>query len=182
MVVVSIHLGSWCAPSELWHMLRAIQFDARKKKKDLLSQYEFRKAIALAWIDPKHYWPEKWNTSEALSVDSSNSRKRKSSSVTDEQRQTKSSFAEKMEIYNKSKVVTDASLHPPSGSLCCRLVLNAGHWPNHKIGHKRAKCALHHWAAQLEQRRHVYRCNVYKVHLCIECFQTFHTVPNIAVK
>ena len=152
-----------------------------KKNKDLFSHYYFRRAIALAWIDPKNYWSEKVGAEE-ISISSNNTRKRKSIPSSAEQRQTRKSFAEQLEIHNKSNVVTDASLHPLNGFLSCRLVINMGHWPHHKVGHKRAKCALHHWAAQLEQRRHVFRCNTCKVHLCIECFEPFHTVTDLTIK
>ena len=57
MVVSYLDIETWSFVSKLLCILY---------QKNILSQYEFRKVIALAWLDPKNYW--KSNEKKRLSV------------------------------------------------------------------------------------------------------------------
>ena len=56
MVVVILLLGHWCSSCE---HLCCIQDIYASKRKGPMSHYQFRKAIALAWIDLAMYWPNR---------------------------------------------------------------------------------------------------------------------------
>ena len=56
MVVVGVLLGYWSSAGEL---LRQLQDVHGTKKQKTISHYQFRKAIALALLDPDTYWPNR---------------------------------------------------------------------------------------------------------------------------
>jgi hypothetical protein len=41
------------------------------------------------------------------------------------------------------------------------------------------KCCLHRWAAKTDHKQGVMLCSVCKVHLCLHCFEKFHTIYNL---
>jgi Transposase IS4 len=154
-----------------------------KKKSELLSHYEFRKAIALAWLDPDQY--------DTMTVDVSSISpamgKRKHNEVDDsETRVTRGSGGSaKITSFKKikrSNKVTDASLDPNDGLYCNRLKVFPRHWPVEPYLSKRPKCAFHRWAADLEEKTHVVMCSECKVHLCIGCFKMFHEETDLKSK
>ena len=57
--------------------------------------------------------------------------------------------------------------------LQCRFDTTLSHSQSQKKG-KRPKCALHAWAGT-KKRREIKYCEMCNVHLCIDCFPTFHT-------
>jgi Transposase IS4 len=144
---------------------------AGKKKKDLLSHYEFRKAIALAWLDPDTYWANRYNDT----VLENKGTKRK---LDDMSTSTKATTRSSSKNLKRPTAVTDKSLDPYVGLHACRLSRDPPHWPKPQQT-KRTKCALHHWAADLEERPHVVMCSRCRVNLCVHCFETFHSVENI---
>jgi hypothetical protein len=148
-----------------------------KKKKDLLSHYEFRCEIAKAWLDPETNWKNRDKKKPA-------SRKRSIDSVASAEsgRQTRGSTNcaedDAGRRVTKAQRVSDISLEPRTGKLKGRLDITLGHWPTPKINLK-AKCALHNWAAGIEEAGQIVCCSSCGVHLCTYCFQYFHTVENI---
>ena len=56
MVVVGVLLGYWSSAGELLHQLQGVH---GTKKQQAISHYKFRKAIALASLDPDMYWPNR---------------------------------------------------------------------------------------------------------------------------
>ena len=54
VVVVGVLLGYWSSAGELLHQLQDVH---GTKKQKTISHYQFRKAIALALLDPDRYWP-----------------------------------------------------------------------------------------------------------------------------
>ena len=54
MVVVGVLLGYWSSAGELLCQLQDVH---GPKKQKTISHYKFRKAIALALLDPDMYWP-----------------------------------------------------------------------------------------------------------------------------
>jgi hypothetical protein len=144
-----------------------------KNRKDLLSHYEFRKQIILAWLEPETYWMDRDNASK------SSKRKRAVESISSKDtRQTRSSN-DKSAGSQRATPFTDLTLNPATGALSCRLDHSGdGHWPTPKLL-PRAKCALHYWSTCVEERRHVVLCTNCKVHLCTYCFRMFHTVEDL---
>ena len=79
------------------------------------SHYDFIRDICLAWIDPEKYWPEPTSKS-APSVQDSKS--------------TKSRACKKLKFKRKkNSSLTDKTLDPYIGSLCCRLNTKLNHLP-----------------------------------------------------
>jgi hypothetical protein len=141
-----------------------------KKKKDLLSHYEFRKQIALAWLDPETYWPERELNSKGKK------RNRSSESIgSDDTRHTRSG-----NIRSKSKKrfqVSNTSLALHTGMLGCRLDTELLHWPVASEA-KRAKCALHYWAADLEEKKILF-CVKDAIFICVYFASKHFTPPKI---
>jgi B-box zinc finger len=73
--------------------------------------------------------------------------------------------------------VNDDTLDPVYGNLQCRLQANPMHWPREPRG--RPKCALHRWAANIDQKPHVMFCSACEIHLCRLCFEKFHTIHDL---
>jgi hypothetical protein len=78
-------------------------------------------------------------------------------------------------VVKRSVRVTDGSLHP-DGALNKRLRRDLFHWPRQAKQNQR--CTLHRWASNVELKDKVLRCTDCKVHLCVNCYQIFHMVPN----
>jgi Transposase IS4 len=146
-----------------------------KKRNEILSHYEFREQIALAWLDPNEYWPDRYIKvlSQKRSFDSI-------ASSVDTGRQTRSSKMQQHvePVVKRAKKLTDASLNASEGALKCRLNHSIPHWPLPKKS-KKAKCALHYWAAGVEDRAQIVKCSVCDVHLCVSCFQIYHTTHHL---
>lgn len=71
--------------------------------------------------------------------------------------------------------LTDRTLDITYGK---RLRHDPPHWPKMPIT-GRPKCALHRWASSLEQKAAVVMCSVCHIHLCVDCFEMFHTIENL---
>ena len=134
-----------------------------------MTHYEFRKQIALAWVDPENYWPTDSTKKSA--------RKRKRIEVEEGDGITTRSAASTSSQLNDNKkrcvAISDASLHPEKGALKERLV-RGGHWPEVSKG-KDVCCQLHRWGTGRKYRAKIVTCKQCKVNLCIDCFYEFHT-------
>ena len=129
-------------------------------KKQLLSHYQFRKDIALNWIDPA-YEPPVVRKEQKTGLSSLFSSPSSVSTIT-----TASS------LLPRCAPCTDSTL-APNGLLKCRFDTSLSHLPLRKKG-DRPKCALHRWAGTRKQGEILY-CESCNVHLCIDCYTTFHT-------
>jgi hypothetical protein len=152
-----------------------------KKKKDLLSQYDFRKQIALAWIAPGTYDPRVANT-----IDKRKANKHKRSSplpansvISSKSSQSRKSPRINMEDEammahgtNTARKVSDSSL-AIDGSLSMRLSTHLKHRPAPERTPK-SKCQLHRWASGTQYHSGILWCQDCRVHLCVRCFGTFH--------
>jgi len=130
-----------------------------------MSQYDFRCAIAIAWLDPDTYWkrrvPHKQtNTSCSMS-----------SLSTFTSLETRSTGRG-----TRATRFTDRALDPDSGVLMCRLV-PGNHWPNDQLT-KESNCQLHKWL-NIRTRRKISYCAGCNVQLCIQCFKFFHSVRDL---
>lgn len=69
-----------------------------------------------------------------------------------------------------------------TGKFGCRREPYPAHWPRKTTALSLARCQLHNWATDLEERPNVYLCSVCNVHLCMECFKKFHTTEDLVAK
>ena len=158
-------------------------------EKDLMSQHDFRKDVAEAWINPAEYAKEK-----GLKMTVTTNRKRKTitdadssvSSVTMSTSSSVSSRRLKTSVSSRrlftprpekrATAFTDDSLSP-NGQLKIRLNVAADHYPIPPSS-TRARCALHRWVDN-ESLKQAMKCTTCNVHLCIQCYKLYHTVPDL---
>jgi hypothetical protein len=163
-------------------------------KKDWLSHYDFRKSVALDWINEKQEFASRKRNFVTLTEegsedesprrkDNNSSGNKKDANVTDSTNRRSSRVREREEALpeavKRSVRVTDSSLHP-DGALNKRLRRDLFHWP--KQAKQNQRCTLHRWASDVELKDKVLRCTDCEVHLCVNCYQLFHMVPNIVEK
>ena len=134
------------------------------------SHHDFREAIAHALLDPSE-----WTTRNRKSPPESSQKKRRAA-------------AGSQQSPNRTLRLNDVSLCPNSGCLRHRLDSSLNHWPT-LPGGKDAVCQLHHWAGTMKankagkatkgpplgSRKHVVRCDVCSVNLCVPCWKIFHS-------
>jgi Transposase IS4/SAP domain len=131
----------------------------KKNKKTLLSHYEFRSQIALAWLTGL----------EDTTGDQDRTKKRKK--IDDSSSSTPSL---------KSRRVNDASLSPTNGALRSRLDSDY-HYPVPAEA-DRPCCSVCRWLASSRDekvRSNVFTCDRCNVSLCIDCFKPFHTIADV---
>ncbi len=156
---------------------RTFLTDEGVPKSQLLSHYDFRRAIALAWLDPENFWPgfHKFCESEY-----GTKRRRTETRVTSEEASatTRSTTKKKRETPPYCARVNDKALCPMNGALKDRLQVIAGHWPRPVEHAKAPRCQVHRWAG-VEHKAGIYCCAACNVNLCIACFEMFHTQADI---
>jgi hypothetical protein len=139
------------------------------EKKHLLSHYDFRKEIALNWLDSS-YEPRTHRIKEAptkkTGLSSMFSSPSSVSTIT-----TASSL--------RATYCNDSSL-AENGALNCRLDTTLPHLPSRKTGTK-SQCALHRWTGNRMEAGILY-CRSCNIHLCIDCYEIFHTESNLVAK
>lgn len=163
-------------------------------KKHIMSHHDFRKRIALHWINHEHYpTPSKPNNRKrkqptinrrpgsinTRSTSSLNSPSSVSTMTRDDESapRTRSRAAAEKNIRCAS-ITFDSLL--PSGNLNKRLNPGLKHFPiePHK---KNARCSLHRWAG-VETQKAIMLCPTCNVHLCLACYDRFHTDHNLGHK
>ena len=137
--------------------------DNNVPKKNILSQYEFRKAIALAWLDPKNYWK---NNNKKRSADHIGNL----SGVT-----TRSN----KRIKKKAKNIADDSFKP-NGNMSDRLSRSVEHefeMCNAKFG----RCAMRRWATDRVVSKHnnVHFCPMCDISACVSCHKLLRNEKDI---
>ena len=173
---------------------KKVMEEAGVPKKEWLSQYDFRRQIALAWIqfdEPSIKARMKANLPPTVSVltkrkvapvDSGRRKRRRralgdygsTTTTTPSTTTGLSSITTDSEIKKKrGAAFTDNSLISVNGAYKRRLEPLLGHYCVDVQG--RPKCALHRWAAGLEQTANVFNCSYCGISLCVECFVLFHT-------
>jgi hypothetical protein len=135
-------------------------------RKQLLTHYEFRKEIALNWLDSS-YEPRTHQVKDTprkkTGVSSMFSSPSSVSTIT-----TTSSL--------RATFCTDASL-AENGALQCRLDTTRSHLPSKKRGN-RPQCALHSWTGVRKEAGILY-CRSCNINLCIDCYEIFHTQSDL---
>ena len=74
--------------------------------------------------------------------------------------------------------VNDNMLCPRTGSLRHRLSVHSGAHMPRLSDSKTPKCALHHWGGR-RVRAFIVKCGTCGVHLCVDCFEKFHTCQEV---
>ena len=163
---------------------------AGKGKKDMLSHYDFRAAIARAWLDPSRHWP---NHDVVVGGGSAKKRKRAMdeaaapAAATQESRhQTRAEAVEAATAEAKAADMIvanrflDRTLLPGGKLELCCTTNTVEHWPLPRDGNLR--CAMHRWAGQTDKKLHLMWCQHCQVVLCIGCFKPFHTERNLLMR
>ncbi|MGL5935534.1 MAG: hypothetical protein ACRCZI_07915, partial [Cetobacterium sp.] len=176
---------------------KKVMEEAGVPKKDWLTQFEFRRQIALAWVQfdecsVKERKKKNLPTSvsvltkrkEPPQVQTSGRPKRRKSlgdySVATTTPTTLSGITTDTESKKKrSTPFTDSTLLSANGPFQRRLEPLLGHFCVAVEG--RPKCALHRWASGLEQTSNVFNCSYCGISLCVDCFVLFHTLSREAL-
>jgi hypothetical protein len=151
----------------------------REKKVKPMSQYDFRKAIALAWMDQERYWPDRYKN---VTTGSTHTTTAEDDSITDRSRNSKRLFeagASINSVKKRSAQVTTTSLCPRIGCYKFRLGVGFG---QHLVERGRtgsSQCALHYWAKKETVRAWILHCPTCHVHLCIQCWKPWHTIQEV---
>ena len=152
-------------------------------KTDRKSHMEFRKDIALAWINPKEYNTE---LTQAASMKTPTRRRRRRdedesgvSGITLDsalQSTITASTSRPTKKLKKTRMSDDA-LDPVAGKLACKLDTTLDHTlirpPNSKV-----RCSVYRWVG-VETQKDVILCPSCDVNLCIDCYHIFHHIPNM---
>ena len=175
---------------------KKVMEEAGVPKKEWLSHYEFRRQIALAWVQSDEPTIKQRRRANLPVVEPVAGAKRKSppvgaASVRRTRRKSlgdygsvqtppstigMSSITTNSTASKKAAYIKDSTLTAITGPFSRRLDPTVGHWCV-EVQH-RPKCALHRWASGLEQTTNVYSCSFCYVTLCVECFKIFHTVKS----
>ena len=143
-----------------------------------ISHLEFRKHIAMYWINPAEYEREHMSTNTPLSgrkrgryADDMSPLTMNSSFGSVSSRTTTSSLG-------KCTRFSDQALK--AGKFNCRLDIGLDHIPNDQKG-KSARCTMHRWLGS-ETEKNIVHCPSCNINLCIGCYRPFHTVQDLLEK
>lgn len=156
-----------------------------RKKKDLLSSYDFRTQIACAWIAPSTQDPcfaskdkreakrKRKLASPSQSVASNSSQ----SAKLPPRKSPRMSLADDI-VTATTHRLTDSSLAVGGYLSMVHLHADLTHraFPERK---PKSKCQLHCWASGCLYRARILWCPDCQVHLCDHCFSTFHDVNDL---
>lgn len=175
---------------------KTVMEEERVPKKEWLTHYQFREAIAMAWIqmdEPTIKERRNMNTQKTTTANMNTpttSTKRSSPPTTGgySRRQTKKQKetpTPRTRLQSSQSVkpavappLHDSTIMAQHGPYSNRLNRFFDHFPEEPSG-KRPKCALHRYASGLEERKNIVACMYCKIHLCVRCFATFHTEPDL---
>ena len=178
VVVVDSFLDLGVLLVNLFIVARRFLMEEGVEEKNIWSQYEFRKQIALSWLSPELEDPRYKKTmmlyeeqlKRKANKDNFNNealiRKKKKMMTTEERYLKKTVMAPRC---------TNGSLNPTHGSLHDRLKIKLGHWPIPSV--PRTRCQLHRWATdqKYEYTKGVCKCSYCGINLCLLCFKKFYT-------
>ena len=145
-------------------------------KKDLLSHHDFRKQIALHWINPHG---NKQEDQEASSSTSSRSNRANHSSVSSLSSSSQS-ILPIQRICTPAKTVkfSKEGLRAKGGKFQVRLDGTVDHIPLPVSKNSKARCQLHRIFGKETQSRMLY-CPGCNVHLCAWCYHPYHNVEDL---
>ena len=155
-------------------------------KRDRKTHLEFRKDIALAWINPKEYMADQKQA--AAKTPMSRRRKRDDASgvsgitLDSALRSTVTEPSVPTQPTKKLKRtvrMSDDALDPTAGKLSCRLDHTLDHIPIRPHNSK-VRCSIHRWVG-VETQKDVFLCPSCDVNLCVDCYHIFHHTENMVM-
>ena len=80
--------------------------------------------------------------------------------------------------------MTDKTLDEKNRNFAMRLDIKLGHWPTIPEEENPPRCQLHTWAtnSKIRKKAKVLHCKCCNVFLCAQCFEIFHTEPDLVGK
>ena len=155
-------------------------------KRDRKTHLEFRKDIALAWINPKEYMADQKQA--AAKTPMNRKRKRDDASgvsgitLDSALRSTVTEPSVRTQPTKKLKRtvrISDDALDPTAGKLSCRLDHTLDHIPIRPHNSK-VRCRIHRWVG-VESQKDVFLCPSCEVNLCVDCYHIFHHTENMVM-
>ena len=147
---------------------RAFHVAQGTKTKNILSQYDFRHSLSLAWMNPEEYWKTKRSGKRTMDFATEESRKRKNRAYTESENKPV-----------RAPSLSTSSLDVRTGKLKCRANIHGlAHFPAMPTI-RDPTCACHRWENSKRIYSSKFFCKVCKVNLCINCFEKFHTIHNV---
>ena len=144
-----------------------------------MSHSEFRKQIALAWIDRTTYWKDRMENNLQKNLPTTWSTETESRPSLKRSHSVSVASAQSIVGVKKRAIhVNDNTLCPRTGSLHHRLSVHSGADMPGLSDSKTPKCALHHWGGR-QVRAFIVKCGMCGVHLCVDCFEKFHTCQEV---
>ena len=162
-------------------------------KRKLLSQHDFRKIIAIAWINKsyfKKYVESKEECREMVIEYERVKRKRGTvasissiSSASGVVTRSKDTTDDNIPVEKKQRAtaLTDVALKSVVGKFACRLIPELDHLPMPKTG-SNVRCALHRWGNKTTVQRSVMMCPTCNIQLCLNCYKIFHSERDLVGK
>ena len=156
----------------------SVNIAAGVKRKDLLSHHDFRKAVALSWINQPLYWtPQKKPTRKEQKQYEGPSMSKKKMAADPSTRSQKRMATDNLSPVDAGKKrrrakVTDAAMSQQGSYGDMRLNRSFTHFPIPVSG--RVRCMIHRWC-NVEKFGGVVECEDCKVTLCLACYKMFHT-------
>ena len=124
-------------------------------QKNMLTHYNFRKAVALAWISPEEYYQASKNTNATTPpAPSSNKKKLK-----------------------RTEFFTDHSVAAAGKLTVTRMNTYLQHLPV-PPNSERSRCGMHRWLG-IDMQKDVMTCKSCNVNLCLRCYEGFHTIVDL---
>jgi hypothetical protein len=153
-----------------------------------MKHYEFRKKVALAWLDSKQFWPTRMKNNKTAAQaqtsvqdsqrDSVPGSSNTSGHTSGKHTRSSTSSGDASSKRHRACKFTDETLDPRTGHLRDRLTVGHGkHMP--EPGSDTAKCGLHSWGANQRVRAQILKCTTCGVHLCVKCYKPFHTTQEV---
>jgi hypothetical protein len=122
-------------------------------EKNILTHYNFRKAVALAWISPEEYYQGS-KKSSAPTPPTTNKKKVK-----------------------RTEFFTDHSVGSSGKLTLLRLNSYLPHFPV-PPNSDRSRCGMHRWLG-IDTQKDVMTCKSCNVNLCLRCYEGFHTIGGL---
>jgi hypothetical protein len=160
----------------------AVNLAAGLLKHKILSHHDFRKSVALAWINQPKYWTPKKQQQHYTGPNMSQEKKTGSSTkqaIRKSKKRMATNILLGLQKSGRRAHITNAGMSEHGGYADSRLNRAFCHFLISVKG--RVCCAIHRWC-NFEKLGSVVECEDCKVVLCISCYKMFHTCQDIMAK
>jgi hypothetical protein len=125
-------------------------------QKNILTHYNWRKAVALAWISPEEYYEPSKKTNALTPPAPSSNKKAK---------------------LKRTEFFTDFSVAAAGKLTITRMNTYLQHLPV-PPNSERSRCGMHRWLG-IDTQKDVMTCKSCNVNLCLRCYEGFHTIVDL---